>query len=128
MLIDITLIPSFLGTWFRKCTRVFCIRFALETATKFHWQIKLRFVGFDVLTAVVMKSSILWNITPPCLSPAFTLVSCLAYSSTLKMEVTCSSETSVDFQLTTRRYIPEFRTLQDKICSEKVNLGQKTFK
>jgi hypothetical protein len=39
------------------------------------------------------------------------LVSCLAYSSTLKMEATCSSETSVDFQRTTRRYIPEVRTL-----------------
>jgi hypothetical protein len=31
----------------------------------------------------------------------------LAYSSTLKMEATCSSETSVDFQRITRRYIPE---------------------
>jgi hypothetical protein len=36
-----------------------------------------------------------------CLPPACTLVSCLSYSSTLKMEVTCSSETSVDFQRTT---------------------------
>jgi hypothetical protein len=32
-----------------------------------------------------------------------TLVSCLAYSSSLKMEVTCSSEMSVDFQQTTMR-------------------------
>jgi hypothetical protein len=31
------------------------------------------------------------------------LFSCSAYSSTLKMEVKCSSETSVDFQRTTRR-------------------------
>jgi hypothetical protein len=30
-----------------------------------------------------------------------------AYSWTLKMVATCSSETSVDFQRTTRRYIPE---------------------
>jgi hypothetical protein len=37
------------------------------------------------------------------------LVSCLAYS-TLKMEAICSSETSIDFQRTTRRYIPEDRT------------------
>jgi hypothetical protein len=35
------------------------------------------------------------------------LVSCSAYPSTLKMEAICSSETSVDFQRTTRRYIPE---------------------
>jgi hypothetical protein len=32
-------------------------------------------------------------------------------SSTLKLEVTCSSETSVDFQRTTRSYTPEDRTL-----------------
>jgi hypothetical protein len=29
----------------------------------------------------------------------------------LKMEETCSSKTSIDFQWTTRRYIPENRTL-----------------
>jgi hypothetical protein len=34
-----------------------------------------------------------------CLPPAFMLVSCLAYSSTLKLDVTCSSE----FQLTFNR-------------------------
>jgi hypothetical protein len=32
---------------------------------------------------------------------------------TLKMEVTCSSETSVDFQRTTQRYIAEYRTLHN---------------
>jgi hypothetical protein len=36
----------------------------------------------------------------------FILASCFAYSSTLKMEVTYSSETSVAFQRITRRYIP----------------------
>jgi hypothetical protein len=41
------------------------------------------------------------------------LVSCLAYSSTLEMEAASSSETSADFQRTTRRYISEdLRTLQ----------------
>jgi hypothetical protein len=30
----------------------------------------------------------------------------------MKMEATCSSETSVDFQPTTRRYIPEERSVQ----------------
>jgi hypothetical protein len=85
-----------------------------------------------------MKSSILWDITPCsplkanrrfggtclhlqgqrisqarkqlCLPPAFKLVSCLAHSSILKREATCSSETSVAFQRTTRRYIPHDRT------------------
>jgi hypothetical protein len=34
-------------------------------------------------------------------------VSCLAYSSTLKMQATCSSEMSVDIQRTTWHYIPK---------------------
>jgi hypothetical protein len=38
--------------------------------------------------------------------PAFTLVSCFTYL-TLKMEVICSYETSVDFQKIAWRYIPE---------------------
>jgi hypothetical protein len=50
------------------------------------------------------------NKKPGC---TITLVSCLAYSSTLKMEATCSSETSIDFRRTTRRYIPEDGTLQN---------------
>jgi hypothetical protein len=53
---------------------------------------------FEVLAAVVMKSTIFWDITPCsplkvnrrfgelCLPPAFTMVSCLAYYSALKMD------------------------------------------
>jgi hypothetical protein len=40
----------------------------------------------------------------------------LAYSSTFKMDAICSSETSVDFQRTTRRYIPEDGTLHNHRC------------
>jgi hypothetical protein len=109
----------------------------------------------DVRTAVIMNSSVFWDITPcislkvnqrfggtwchylpgrrisqvrnrresrwkveqsafrnfglhwqlkSCLLTAFTLMSCSAYSSTLKMEAKCSSETSVDSQQITRRY------------------------
>jgi hypothetical protein len=47
-----------------------------------------------------------------CLTPAFMLVSCSAYSSTLKMEDICFSETLVKFRRTVRRYIPEESTLQ----------------
>jgi hypothetical protein len=47
------------------------------------------------------------------LATLFTLVSCLAYSLTLKMEATFSPETSLDFQRTTRRYIREDRTLEN---------------
>jgi hypothetical protein len=39
------------------------------------------------------------------------LVCCLAYSSALKMEMTCFSKTSVDFQQTTQGYIPEYSSL-----------------
>jgi hypothetical protein len=39
-----------------------------------------------------------------------------AYSSTLKMEAICYSEMSVDFQRTTRRYIPEDRTIYNHRC------------
>jgi hypothetical protein len=67
------------------------------------------------------------NISPPslwyknnqcgaCLQFAFTLVSSWAYSSTLKMKPICSSETSVDLQLTTRFYIPEDSTLHNHRC------------
>jgi hypothetical protein len=53
--------------------------------------------GFEVSTAL--------------LAICFSLASCLAYSWTLKIEVTCSSEMSVDFQRTTMRYILEVRNL-----------------
>jgi hypothetical protein len=49
-------------------------------------------------------------------SSAFTLISYLAYSLTLKMEATCSSKMSVDFEWTTQRYIPEDRTLHNHCC------------
>jgi hypothetical protein len=40
----------------------------------------------------------------------------LAYSLTQKMEATFSSETSVDFERTTRRYIPEDLNLHKRRC------------
>jgi hypothetical protein len=43
----------------------------------------------------------------------FMLVSYLAYSSSLKMETTCSSETSDDFQRTTQPYIPEDKAIHE---------------
>jgi hypothetical protein len=95
----------------------------------------ISYIEFEVLTAVVMKSTIFWYITPCsplkanrrfgrtyCLQvasravlsfpPAFALVSCSAYSWTLKMEAICSYQTSVGFQRTTRRYITKDCTLQ----------------
>jgi hypothetical protein len=43
------------------------------------------------------------------------LAPCSVYSSGLMIEAICSSETPADFQRTTRRYIPEDRTVQN--CS-----------
>jgi hypothetical protein len=93
---------------------------------------------FEVLTAVLMKSTIFWDITPCSplkingrfggtyrlhlqlyLPSAFTLVSCSAYFSTMKMEAACSSQTSINFQRNTRRYIPEDITLQRIFCWSK---------
>jgi hypothetical protein len=51
-------------------------------------------IGSEVLTAVVKKSYVLWNIIFAC----FLLIS---YSSTLKMELLLSSDMLVDFRSTT---------------------------
>jgi hypothetical protein len=75
----------------------------------------LRPIGFEVLIAVAIKTSILWDITPcspvkfnrrfreiyrrhlqSLLASRFMLVSCLACSSTLRMETICSSEMTQD--------------------------------
>jgi hypothetical protein len=47
------------------------------------------------------------------LDGCFTLVSCLAYSPTLKMEGTCYSEKSSDFRWTARYYIQENRSFHN---------------
>jgi hypothetical protein len=69
-------------------------------------------VGFEVFTAVVMKSIIFWDMTPCSpLSCArrFLLARWFAepISSTLKMEAISSSETAGATQRNTRRHIPE---------------------
>jgi hypothetical protein len=48
----------------------------------------------------------------------FMLVSCLAQSSILKIEATCSSENSVNFQRTMLCYIPEDRVLHKYRCEK----------
>jgi hypothetical protein len=52
------------------------------------------------------------------LATYFVLVYCLTYSLTLKMEATYSSETSTNFQRTTRRYIPEDKNLLYHRCEK----------
>jgi hypothetical protein len=46
----------------------------------------------------------------------YILISCLAYCSSLKVEAMCSSETSVEFNKTTQRYIPENTSLQSMLA------------
>jgi hypothetical protein len=99
------------------------------------WKDNIKEVGLEVLTAAAIKSSIFWDImqcNPLEVNQRFggtgrlhlhglriskqALLAtwahagfCSAYYSTLKMEATWSSETSADFQRTTRRYVPEDR-------------------
>lgn len=75
-----------------------------------------------------MESYIFWDMkqfSPLKVSPTsqrkatyFMLVSCLAYTQTLKKEVTCFSETSVNFYLTTRHYITEKGILRNHCLRE----------
>jgi hypothetical protein len=51
------------------------------------------------------------------------LLSFLAYSLTLKMEVICSSETLFDFQWTTWHYIAEDRTLVSLLFNGELDGG-----
>jgi hypothetical protein len=88
--------------------------------------VEYHLLGYNAVYSVESQPTFRWNISPPssettvkaelCLSPAFTLVSCSAYSSILKMEAISSTEMSVDFQRTARRYIPEDSTLRNKRC------------
>jgi hypothetical protein len=87
---------------------------------------EIHLLGYNALQSVESQSTFWGNIWPPSsrfknkpsnkaefyLPPALTLVLCLVYSSILKVEPTCSSEMSFDFQRTTWRYIPEDKNLQ----------------
>jgi hypothetical protein len=108
-------------------------------------------VGFEVLTPVVMKSTIFWDITPCSplkVNRRFGWTYRLHYQSrrisqirnqreenskqSLKIEEICSSETSVDLQRTKRRYIPEDRTLNSEtysnVCTKRKRRSNKTLK
>jgi hypothetical protein len=67
---------------------------------------------------MTLKLTTIWEtcVNKVISTACFTLVSCLAYSSTLKMEVTCFQRMSLDFHRTTRRHIAEDRTLRNYRC------------
>jgi hypothetical protein len=97
--------------------------------------IRVYYAVFEVLRTVVMKSAVCWDTAMCCplrvnqrLEGTFRLhlqsrrisearhQRETAMPSTLKMETTSFSEIFVDFQLTTRRYIPEDPTVQSIDC------------
>jgi hypothetical protein len=59
---------------------------------------------------------------PSPLATCFTLVSSLAHSSILKIEVTCSPKAMVDFQRTTQHYISEKRATDVRISNPTLKL------
>jgi hypothetical protein len=66
-----------------------------------------------ILKVYLLEHNAVWSVESQTVLHSFTLFPCLTYYSVMKMQVTCSSETSVDFQWTTRRYNPP-KTLQRK--------------
>jgi hypothetical protein len=56
------------------------------------------------------------------------LISCLAFFLSLKIEATCSSETSKDIQRTTLRYITEERSLETYSNRQQIALSIKQCK
>jgi hypothetical protein len=76
----------------------------MSVGAVFKISIKVKCGGIDTLTAVVMNSSVFRNAV---LANCFTLVD-------PECGGICSSERSVEFQRTTRRYSPENRTILKK--------------
>jgi hypothetical protein len=98
-------------------------------------------LGYNALQSVEGQPLFRCSISPPssnqrisqakkrcllCLPLAFTSVSCLSYSSIMKMEATCSSETPVDFQSNTRQHVPEDRTFLKKLSRRSCKAQLKT--
>jgi hypothetical protein len=88
------------------------VRFLKSVETLIRWlpacPIRTTFVMLESLIPTWLQRSQTRNVVSACVSrmstsPTFTLVSCSDYSSV------CSSETSVDFQRTTRRLFPHDR-------------------
>jgi hypothetical protein len=63
----------------------------------------------------------------PLLIARFMLFSCFAYSSTLKVEAMCSSETSLEFRQTTRSSIRQERVFQSQSFPHNLTLPSGLF-
>jgi hypothetical protein len=107
--------------YYKGCTRKIAEKNKQSCVERFFTNHNIKICnGYVVITAVVMRSFIFWEITPcsplkiteqALLAACFMLVSCLDISSTMKIVAICSYETADYFQHTIRRYIPEDRTL-----------------
>jgi hypothetical protein len=96
--------PVLVYCWFRWFVSESPWVLAIHSVPQTSQQELTRSLPFPSCSLYNPKTSASWL---PCLPPAFMLVSCLAYSLTLKMEVICSSKMSVYFQWTTLCYSPE---------------------
>jgi hypothetical protein len=66
----------------------------------------------------LLGSNAVWSVESRAqLATCSMLISCLAYSSILKMAATCSSETSVDFQRTTVLYPKRYNSIKVRLSS-----------
>jgi hypothetical protein len=117
---------SFAIPWAQKWDLLVVHSVYRDITIPLHWYMPFRHNKLSQIFQQLNLSSISWNITP-CSSlkvkwhfggtyhhhlqglhaTCFMLVSCLVYSLTLKIEVTCSFKMSVDSEWTIWRYIPE---------------------
>jgi hypothetical protein len=101
--------------------------------TWLHNWIEFCLIGYNAAYSVEIQQTLQRDISPPSSEsknkpnkkpawkqvtsrPSFTLVSFLAYYSTLKVEAKCPSEIYVGFPQATWRYIPEYKTLHNHRC------------
>jgi hypothetical protein len=99
-----------------RTTDLLCIIIYNSYSPSAGWKYKLKSTWLQESWNITLCSPVKVIRALPCtvlLFAWFMLVSCLVYSSTLKMEATCSSVTSVDFRRITWHYIPEERTLDN---------------
>jgi hypothetical protein len=85
--------------------------YSSEMLLKFYWITQPHIQKTELLWLWTDSKRIMWTFA---WDVKLWIADRLAYSSTLKMELLCSSEPSVNFYRTTRRHIPEKNTLQIK--------------
>jgi hypothetical protein len=114
-----SLIPLHIHVFYATCSAISLLRIFPSGFPMFRWSLGIICRTYKPIFFWRVLSSWIWCLVVRCLlylPPGFTLVSCLAYVLTLKMETICSSGTSADFKLTTGGYIPADSTLPNHRC------------